>query len=92
MAHLLCETYCRLSIVGLARDLTFEFPLTQAHLADIMGLSVVHVNRTLQRLRGDDLIEWSKQEVSIKNWKGLVAMAGFEPGYLNLKERFQAHT
>ena len=56
LAHLICETYCRLRVVGLVRDLTFDIPVTQAHLADIMGLSPVHVNRTLQGLRGDDLL------------------------------------
>ena len=51
LAHLLCEIYIRQEIAGLARDNVFDFPVTQAELADFLGLSAVHVNRTLKDLR-----------------------------------------
>jgi CRP-like cAMP-binding protein len=58
VAHFLLETQERLAIVGLGDNLHFPLPLTQEVLADALGLSIVHVNRTLQQLRRDKLIEW----------------------------------
>jgi CRP-like cAMP-binding protein len=57
VAHLLLELYHRLSVVGLGFEQRFTMPLTQEVLADALGLSVVHVNRTLQQLRREGLIE-----------------------------------
>ena len=56
-AHLLLEIWERLAVVGLAEDNTFRWPLRQDTLADLLGLSVVHVNRTLQQMRRDRLLE-----------------------------------
>src|SRR3954449_4784149 len=56
MAHVLCEFYVRLKAVGLTNGPAYELPFTQAELADATGLSAVHVNRTLQELRGEGLI------------------------------------
>jgi CRP-like cAMP-binding protein len=52
IAHLFCELFLRLQAVGLTQDHSFDLPITQAELADAFGLSSVHVNRTLQELRG----------------------------------------
>ena len=52
-AHLMCELQVRLDAVGLAGDGFFPWPLTQDDLADTLGLTAVHVNRTLQRLRAE---------------------------------------
>jgi CRP-like cAMP-binding protein len=57
MAHLFLELNERLAAVGLARDGHFTLPLTQEVLADALGLSIVHVNRTLQQLRREKLVE-----------------------------------
>ncbi len=54
--HLLLELHERLAAIGLADGEAFEFPLTQEVLADALGLSVVHINRTLQRLRRERLL------------------------------------
>ena len=56
-AHLLLELHERLAAVGLAQGNRFPFPLRQEMLAEALGLSVVHVNRTLQQLRRDRMIE-----------------------------------
>src|SRR5215203_3975018 len=56
IAHVLCEVYVRLRAVGLINGQAFEMPITQAELGDATGLSTVHVNRTLQDLRGHGLI------------------------------------
>lgn len=79
IAHLLCEVVTRLRAVGLECDL----PITQAKLADATGLSAVHVNRTVQELQGDGLIELSGKMVAMLDWERLKRTAGFDPGYLH---------
>jgi CRP-like cAMP-binding protein len=82
LAHFFCEIYLRLRSVGLVHDGTFELPLTQADVADIVGLSLVHVNRTVQRLRADGLISWIGKYVIVHDVKSLSFAADFEPDYL----------
>jgi len=57
VAHLFCELLLRLKAVGRATDDSYELPITRSDLADTTGLSTVHVNRTLQNLRDQGLIE-----------------------------------
>lgn len=57
MAHLIMELRWRLTAVELGVGDQFPFPLTQETLADALGLSIVHVNRTLQQMRREKLIE-----------------------------------
>ena len=59
-----------------------RLPLTQADLADALGLSVVHVNRVLQRLRGDGLISMTKGLLLVLDPEGLKAAGDFRPDYL----------
>ncbi len=80
--HLFCELYTRLHAVGLAKDHAFPFPVGQNSLADILGLSAVHVNRTLQQLRADRLIEWQGATLRILDWARLADFSHFDPGYL----------
>jgi CRP-like cAMP-binding protein len=84
IAHLFCEVYLRLETVGLAKDMTFEFPVTQAEMADMLGLSVVHVNRTIQQLRGRGFVNWDGLVVTIENFGKLAEFAEFDPTYLSL--------
>ena len=56
-AHLMLEIWHRLAAVGLATSGSFPLPLRQDTMADLLGLSVVHVNRTLQQMRRDRVIE-----------------------------------
>jgi DNA-binding transcriptional regulator LsrR (DeoR family) len=56
--------------------------VTQTDIADAMGLSVVHVNRTLQQLRADGLISLRSNLVTVLNWARLRAAAEFDPIYL----------
>ena len=57
VAHLIVELHYRLSVVGLANDNFMPLPLTQEIIADALGLSIVHLNRTLQQLRRDGVVE-----------------------------------
>src|SRR5687767_6825748 len=68
IAHVLCEVFVRLRAVGLANGHECELPLTQTELGDALGLSTVHVNRSLQELRGDGLIQLRRGSLTILNW------------------------
>lgn len=82
MAHLLMEIYHRLNVVNLAREDGFDWPLTQNQIADMLGLSVVHVNRTLRRLREDELVAFDDQSVELLNMDELMEVADAPDAFL----------
>ncbi|HEX8381045.1 MAG TPA: Crp/Fnr family transcriptional regulator, partial [Allosphingosinicella sp.] len=84
IAHIFCELFVRLQIVGLASDTGYALPLTQADLADVTGLTSVHVNRMLKKLRDENLLTFRGGEVVILDWERLQRLAEFEPTYLHL--------
>lgn len=84
LAHLVCELFLRLQVVGKTEDSRFHFPLSQAELADVLGLSVVHLNKTLQTLRRDGVLTWVNREITILDWEGLQQIGEFDATYLNL--------
>lgn len=86
LAHLICEMYLRLETVGLADQYRMGFPITQAEMSDILGLSSVHVNRVTQELRRTGLITWTRGEVTILDFDRLAEFADFDPTYLNLQQ------
>ena len=83
-AHLICELFLRLQVVGQTEGTSFRLPVTQAQLADTLGISLVHVNRIIQELRRLGPISWRGDLVEIKDWKGLARLADFDPAFLNL--------
>ena len=87
MAQLFCELLIRLEITGLASSDSYEFPLTQVELAECLGLTAVHVNRTLQQLRRLNLIEVRDRRVQILDREALARVAEFDPEYLYLEKR-----
>ena len=86
-AHLFCELYLRLGIVGLTAGNTFDLPLIQAELAECLGLTSVHVNRVLRELREQGLVEFRSGRVTIADLEGLKRVAEFDPVYLYLEKR-----
>ncbi|MCJ2011781.1 Crp/Fnr family transcriptional regulator [Methylobacterium sp. J-076] len=90
MAHLICELLVRLRVVGMVSDNSFEFPITQADLADALGITSVHANRVLQDLRTQGLVEWKNKRLRIPNEEQLVEFAEFDPNYLHLDRRDDA--
>jgi CRP-like cAMP-binding protein len=84
LAHLLCELLSRLRVVGLADGGQYELPVTQQELGDTTGMSNVHVNRVLQRLRRDGLITLKDKNLVILDVNRLNAFSGFTPNYLHL--------
>ena len=81
-AHLICEIASRLEAVGLVTGGSFSLPLTQQDVANALGLSVVHVNRTLQQLRKRHLISWAQRTITLLDLGELKRIAQFEPDYL----------
>ena len=86
-AHLFCELCARLDAVGLAEGRGYDFPVTQMELGDTLGLSAVHVNRTLQELRRDGLITLGSGRLQILNLERLQQVSLFNPDYLHLRDR-----
>ncbi|MBV9394429.1 MAG: Crp/Fnr family transcriptional regulator [Methylobacteriaceae bacterium] len=84
IAHLLCELFHKLQAVGLTKGTSFGCPITQTEVADATGLSTVHVNRSVQELRGNRLIEWERGTCTILDLQALEDAAMFEPEYLHL--------
>jgi CRP-like cAMP-binding protein len=87
VAHLFCELYVRLEIVGLADDTGYALDLTQTDLAECLGLTSVHINRTLKELRERGLVEFRGGRVTVHDRAGLERAAEFNPSYLYLERR-----
>ena len=87
VAHFLCEVQTRFEAAALATPDECFFPLTQSELADTLGLSVVHVNRVLQQLRREALVQLSQSKLIVLDWPGLVRAGDFDAHYLDLKQR-----
>jgi CRP-like cAMP-binding protein len=85
VAHLLCELGVRLDVEGLAENYGYDLPMTQEQLADAVGLTPVHVNRTLKALESEGLILRSKRAVSFPDWKRLRLVGDFNQRYLHLE-------
>lgn len=82
VAHLVCEIAARLRAVEMARDMNLSIPWTQSDIADACGISCVHANRVVQKLRRLGLVEWSGRNILIRDWDGLSALSGFSDDYL----------
>lgn len=78
VAHLLLELLMRLQLAGLADERSFSMPMTQELMADALGLSVPHVNRTLRRLREDGLIAIEGSRITCLDLSALARLADFD--------------
>ncbi len=86
IAHLFCELFDRLRIVGMADESGFVLPLTQSEIGEATGLSAVHVNRSMQELRADGLIGTDGRFLRMLDWARLTRVAGYERRYLHLRD------
>jgi CRP-like cAMP-binding protein len=86
LAHLFCELFVRMSAIGQVSERGCLLPLTQEDLADALGLSIVHTNRSLQGLREEGLISFERSRLTILDWLGLKDLAQFDATYLHLKD------
>jgi CRP-like cAMP-binding protein len=90
IAHLFCEMAMRLRAVGLQKRNQVPLPVTQSEVGDALGLSTVHVNRTLQELRGENLLEWENGVLTVLDWEGLTLAGEFDPTYLHQDQNRRA--
>ena len=93
LAHVFCEVFYRLRGIGLTQGTTCDMPLTQTDLADLIGMTPVHVNRVLQMLRRQRLVELKSRRLTIPDLPTLEKAALFNPNYLHLDQvgaRFDA--
>ena len=84
VAQFFCELQRRLKIVGLISDSGFDLPFNQQELADISGMTPVHLNRCLKELRDARLVTYRNGKVEIHDLPGLGRDAQFDPAYLHL--------
>jgi CRP-like cAMP-binding protein len=87
LAALFLEMRERLAVVEMADGPDYDLPFTQATLAECLGLTPVHVNRTLKELREQGLLTFTGHRVRILDRPGLVRLADFDPTYLYLERR-----
>jgi CRP-like cAMP-binding protein len=84
MAHVLCELLVRLRAVDLIEDHVCDLPITQTEFADAVGYTNVHVNRVLQQMRAEGLIETQGTRLRVPDWDRLKQVGEFDPTYLHL--------
>jgi CRP-like cAMP-binding protein len=87
VAHFFCEMRVRLGLIGMAEEGGYALDLTQVDLAECLGLTSVHINRTLKELRERGLVEFRGGRVAIGDLAGLEGVAEFDPAYLHLERR-----
>jgi CRP-like cAMP-binding protein len=84
LAHALCEMEARLTAIGQMRGRALELPLNQEDFADMLGISVIHVNRTFRKLAEEEIAFYRKGAIEIRDPERLKQIAAFDPGYLHL--------
>lgn len=84
LAHLVCEVGVRQESAGIGGRTCVQLPMTQEQLADALGLTSVHVNRTLKRMEAEGLIRRERSRITVPDWQQLAQAAGFSPVYLQL--------
>lgn len=83
LSHFFCEMLMRLQLVGYVDENSYNLPLRQHDLADLLGLTSVHVNRTIQYLRAEGLITLKQYRLTIPDLTRLKAFCNFDPTYLH---------
>ena len=87
LAHFLCEFAIRLDMQGLTGAEGYELPMSQEQLGDALGLTAVHVNRTIKSLEADGLIGRNRRRISFPQWDALRELADFSSRYLHLAQQ-----
>ncbi len=87
LAHLLCEFAMRLDAQGLGEGGSYELPMIQEQIGDALGLTSVHINRTLKGMEAEGLIRRTGRSIAFPNIDALRAVAGFSPLYLHLRQQ-----
>ena len=77
---------------GLGSRTVFDLPVTQEQMADAVGMTSVHVNRTLQEIRSEGLLTFHSGRVEIHDWELLADIADFDPEFLMLDDALRLQT
>ena len=83
LAHIIVELRDRLAVIGRVAGHAFEMPLTQEQLGEAMGITSVHANRVLKQLREDNIIDFHRGRVTIRDERKLQELADFDRRYLH---------
>lgn len=86
LGNLLCELWLRAGNAGLLSGSHVALPLTQVEIADAIGLTPVHVNRVLKRLRDEDLVRLRTSSLEIPDVERLARAVDFDPAYLQIRK------
>ncbi|MET0376647.1 MAG: Crp/Fnr family transcriptional regulator [Rhizorhabdus sp.] len=86
IAHVLCEFALRMKAAGFASDQGYELPLTQEQLADVVGLTPVHVSRMLKSLEYDGIVQRNRRFISFRDWDVVATVGDFSALYLHLDQ------
>lgn len=84
LSHALCEMEARLASIGMMRGQAIELPFNQEDFADMLGISVIHVNRTFRKLAEEKIALYRKGSIEIRDSARLKQIAAFDPDYLHL--------
>ena len=87
VAHLLCEFAVRLDKQGMVPHESYRLPMTQEQLGDALGLTTVHVNRTLRTLVEEGMITHSRRSIGFASWEALKKASDFDDHYLHLSQQ-----
>jgi CRP-like cAMP-binding protein len=85
IAHLFCELYVRAGAVAQGGNGDFFMPLTQADVGEALGLTAIHVNRTIKALKQNGLVDPAKSRLRMLDFDALKAVAGFDGAYLHAR-------
>lgn len=90
VAHILCELYLRARNIGLTEGLRLEIPVSQAMLADSLGMTATHINRVFKKLRAETAVSLRRGALTITDPVKLARIAGFDENYLHRRLRTAA--
>ena len=82
LAHLFCELHVRLQMIGRADSNRYELMITQTDISDLLGLTSVHVNRSIRSLKEAGLISLRGRHLTIHDMGQLREVADFDPSYI----------
>jgi CRP-like cAMP-binding protein len=83
VAHFFCEQFYRAKFAGLVEANTCPLPLTQTQLGEMLGMSLVSINRHLQALRKTKAADHKGGKLLVRSWSKLVSLGEFDPTYLH---------
>lgn len=86
LAHFLCEMHLRHHALGLVEKDGFAFPFSQELIGEVLGLTIVSINRASQALRARDLIHMQRGRVQVLDWDGLARFGQFDGTFLHLRQ------